>query len=128
MSYAHLAKIEKISEECEFLAGLLDPASDFDSYTFLPVVDQLGCIVETSSTSTKARQLIDEIGLDRDSLTPTQVQKMEHFLNDYDNVFADGSGKVGCISVVRYDIKLKDGARPFKSRPYKARPVQRAII
>ena len=79
------------------MAGLWDPASDCDSDTFLPVVDQLGCIAETSSSPTKARQLIDDIGLDRDSLTPTQVRKIEHFLNDYEDVFADGSGKLGMI-------------------------------
>ena len=70
-----------------FLAGLWDPTSDFDYYTFIPVVDKLGCTAETISSTTKARHLIDEIGLDRDSLTPTQVREIEHFLNDYEDVF-----------------------------------------
>ena len=42
--------------------------------------------------------------------------------------FADGSSKFGYTSVVTYDIKLTDGARPFQSRPYRAGPVQRVII
>ena len=67
MSCAHLAKLRKFVKSLNFVSEV---------YTFLSVVDMLDCVAETSRSPTKARQLIEEIDLDRDSLTPTQARKI----------------------------------------------------
>ena len=67
MSNAHLTTLRKLVKSQNFGSEV---------YTFLSVVDMLGCVAETSRSPTKARQLIEEIDLDRDSLTPTQARKI----------------------------------------------------
>ena len=61
-------------------------------------------------------------------LSQSEQREVEELLTRYSDVFATGPLDVGCTSLVKHSIHLKDKTTPIKQRPYRQGPAKEAEI
>ena len=70
----------------------------------------------------------DTFDLTNSTFNSQQKDELLCLLWEYSDIFLKKGDKLGCTDVLDFEIKLKDGARPFKASPYRSNPKLRKEI